>query len=188
MIRVQLLAKRYAQALFDLSLEMKKVDETARDMILVKTVLEENRTLRKIMDNPVMDAPIKARLIDAIFGKNKAISELALRFLQLILRKRREAYLQGICQAFEVIYYEYKNLVKAEVITAVPVNDAIRKEMVEKLKAFTHKDIELQETTDENIIGGFVLRVEDYQYDASIVSQMRKLRKTFGENLYVKQF
>jgi len=188
MIRVQLLAKRYAQALFDLALETKTVDQTARDMSLVKVVLEENRDLRKIMANPVMDAPIKLRLVNAIFGEKKSISELSLRFLQLIVRKRRESYLEGICEAFEAIFYDYKNLVRAEVITAYPINDEIRKEMIERLSAFTHKDIELKETTNEDIIGGFVLRVEDYQYDASIVNEMRKLRKTFGENLYVKQF
>lgn len=188
MVKVQLLAKRYAQALFDLALETKTVDQIAGDMSLVRSVLEENRALRKVLDNPVLDASVKSRLVQAIFGEKKLISDLSLRFLQLIVRKRREAQLLGICFSFENIYYDYKNLIRAEVITAFPLDDNNRKIMVERLKAFTQKDVELKETLDENLVGGFVMRVEDYQYDVSIASQMRRLRKTFGENLFVKQF
>lgn len=188
MVKVQLLAKRYAQALFDLALETKAVEQIAGDMSLVRSVLEENRALRKVLDNPVMDASVKSKLVNAIFGEKKAISDLSLRFLQLIVRKRREAQLLGICLSFENIYYDYKNLIKAEVITVFPMNDKNRKALVEQIKVFTQKEVELKETIDETLIGGFVMRVEDYQYDASIINQMRRLRKTFGENLFVKQF
>ncbi|MBN2615746.1 MAG: ATP synthase F1 subunit delta [Bacteroidales bacterium] len=188
MVQVQLLAKRYAQALFDLALETLAVEQIAGDVSLVRSVLDENRALRKVLDNPVLDASVKSRLVNAIFGEKKAISNLSLRFLQLIVRKRREAQLVEICRSFEVIYYDYKNIIKAEVITASPMDDQNRNELMEQIRAFTHKEVELKETVDETLVGGFVMRVEDYQYDASIASQMRRLRKTFGENLFVKKF
>ncbi len=185
-MRVNLLAKRYAQAVFDLALETKTEDRIAKDMRLVNTVFAENRELRKLVDNPVLDGSKKVKVIRALFGSH--VHELSLRFLNLITRKGREQYIQGICQAFEDIFLQYKNIMRAEITTSSPVDTEIRKSVLAKLQAMSHKDIQLKEVIDQDIIGGFVLRMEDYQYDASVVNQLRKLRKSFSENLYIKQF
>ena len=185
-MRVNLLAKRYAQAVFDLALETKTVDRVAQDMKLVNTVLEENRELRKVMANPVLDGSKKIKVIKALFASH--VNELSLRFLNLITRKGREQYIQGICKAFEDIYMDYKNIMRAELVLASPSDAEIRKSIIASLRTLTDKDVDLKEVVDEDIIGGFILRMEDYQYDASIVNQLRKLRKNFAENLYVKQF
>ncbi|MBN2638343.1 MAG: ATP synthase F1 subunit delta [Bacteroidales bacterium] len=188
MARVRLLAKRYAQALFDLALENKVIDQVYADMSMVQSVLEENRNLRKVMHNPVLDVSVKLRLTQAIFGEKKLIGDLSLHFIQLIVKKRREAWLLDICRAFEVLYYDHKNLIKAEIITAFPLDEVNKKDLMNRIKTITHKDVELKEIIDESLVGGFVIRVEDYQFDASIASKLRRLRKTFAENLYVKQF
>lgn len=188
MQKIQLLAKRYAQALFGLALDNKSVEQVASDMSLVQSVLTQNRDLRKVLHNPVLDASVKLRLVRAIFGQKKLISELSLRFIQLIVRKKRESNLLGICQAFEDLYFEFKNLVRAEVITATLLDEANKKELTDKINSITHKEVRLKETVDENLVGGFVLRVDDYQLDASISRKLRNLKKTFAENLYVKQF
>ncbi len=183
-MRVNLLAKRYAQAVFDLALETKTVDRVAQDMKLVGSVLDENRELRKMMTNPVLDASKKIKVIKALFGPH--VHELSLRFLNLITRKGREQFIQGICSAFDTIFMEYKNIMRANLTTAVPADAAIRKSIIASLHTMTDKDVELKEIVNEEIIGGFVLQMEDYQYDASVENQLRKLRKNFAENLYVK--
>jgi F-type H+-transporting ATPase subunit delta len=185
-MKVNLLAKRYAQAVFDLALETRQVEKTAQDLRLVKEVLEENRELRKLMANPVLDASKKIKVIHAIFGSH--VNELSIRFMNLITRKGREDYLLAICVAFEEIFLEYKNILRAEFISASPANAAIKKAVIEKLAKITDKTIELDQTIDPEIIGGYILRMEDYQVDFSIKNQLRKLRKKFAENLYVKQF
>lgn len=187
-MRVNLLAKRYAQAVFDLALETKTVDRVAGDMRLVYKVLEENRGLRKILANPVLAASKKIHLLDKLFGEEGRVSDLSIRFLRLITRKSREMYIMSICKAFDDVYLDYKNIVKAELVTAASIDSKIRGSVIAKLKNITDKDIELQEVVDEDIIGGFIVCIEDYQYDASIVNQMRKLRKTFAHNLFEKQF
>ena len=187
-MRVNLLAKRYAEAVFELAVETKNVDRIAEDLKLVYKVLEENRELRRIIDNPVIDASKKINILNKIFGEIGNVSELSLRFLQLITRNGREMYLQGICQAFESIYLEYKNIVKAELVTAFDPDQEIRKSVLEKLKAISNKEIVLSETINEDIIGGFIVRIEDYQVDASVANQLKKLGKNFAGNLYEKQF
>ena len=98
-MRVTLLAKRYAQALFDLAVENNILEEVAQDMILVKSVLDESRVLRKLMANPVIDYPKKIKVLDRIFDKK--IQKLTHKFLQLITRKGREVYITYISTAFD---------------------------------------------------------------------------------------
>ena len=180
-MRVNLLAKRYARALFDLSLEMKQEEKVAADMRLVGKVLDENRQLRRVMANPVLHDDKKVKILQQLFEKQ--ISELTLRFFSLLVRKRREVYLESICQAFEEIYLDFRKIIKAELVTAGGADKDIRKKVIEKLKAITDKEIELTDKVDEEIIGGFVARLGDYQYDASVATQLRKLRKEYAEKL-----
>jgi len=180
-MRVNLLSKRYAQALFDLSLENKIEERVAADMRLAGRVLAENRVLRRIMANPVLHGSKKVKILNRLFGEK--LNELSLRFFSLIIRKGREVYLESICLAFEDIYKNYKNVIGAELITATKSDDKIRKLVVDKLKAITDKEIELKEIVNEDIIGGFVVRLEDYQYDASVVTQLRRLRKNYADKL-----
>ncbi len=185
-MRVNLLSKRYAQAVFDLSIETNITDKIAKDLALIKEVLEENRQLRKIMGNPVLDDTKKATLLVTIFGKH--VEELTAHFLHLITRKGRASYLLSICIAFNEIYKNYKNILSAELVTAIKADVQIRKSVISKLTNLSDKTIELNETIDEDIMGGFVIKFEDYQYDASVANQLRRLKKEFSDNLYVKQF
>jgi F-type H+-transporting ATPase subunit delta len=180
-MRVNLLAKRYARALFDLSLETKQEEKVAADMRLIGKVLDENRSLRRVMANPVLHDDKKVSILHALFEKQ--ITELTLRFFSLLIRKGREVYLESICYAFEEIYLDFKKVIKAELVTAVGADKNIRKLLIEKLQAITDKKIELSSTIDEEIIGGFVARMGDYQYDASVATQLRKLRKEYVEKL-----
>ena len=83
-MRVNLLAKRYAQALFDLALEMKIQDKVEKDMQLTGQVLREHRELRALMKNPVVDDFKKVNLLDAVFGEH--IQELTQKFFALIIK------------------------------------------------------------------------------------------------------
>ena len=185
-MRVQLLSKRYAQALFGLAVEDSLLEEIQNDMHLVNTVLEENRILRKVLANPVIDAYKKVKVLNDLFeGK---IQQLSLKFLLLITRKGRERYISPICKSFDEIYKEYKNIVSVQLTTAFKTDAALRKKIVDKLEAFTKKHLEVSEKIDEEIIGGFKLNFEDYQYDASIKTQLKRMGKEFSKNLYVKKY
>lgn len=187
-MRVNLLAKRYAQAVFELAIETNNVDRIAKDMKLVYEVLDENRELRKIIANPVIDASKKISILNKVFGELSGVCNLSIRFLRLITRKGREMYIMGICEAFDDIYLDYKNIVKAELVTAYTPDKEIREAVLAKIKKISDKNIMLNESIDEDIIGGFIVRVEDYQLDASIATQLKRLSKNFARNLYEKQF
>ena len=185
-MRIKLLSKRYAKALFDLAEEMKIIDKVDEDLNLVGKVFSENRELRVIIVNPVIDAYKKNIILTKVFESN--IQKLTMKFLQLITNKGREQYIPHICEAFDTIYLEYKNILPVSITTAQKADNKVKTDITKKLKEATSMNIELTEIVNENIIGGFVVDFQDYQYDASIINQLNKLKKGFSENLYKIQF
>ncbi len=185
-MRVNLLAKRYAQALFDLSLELKILDKVQKDMILIDEVLEENRELRKVLANPVLDGWKKIKVFNALFEDK--LEELTIRFLQLITRKGREKYIPFVCKSFNEIYREHNNIIGVQITTATAIDAAIRKDILGKLSRASNKTVEMTELLDDDIIGGFIVNYEDFQYDASIAKQLKRLNTEFSKNLYIKKY
>jgi F-type H+-transporting ATPase subunit delta len=185
-MRVTLLAKRYARALFDLALETRKLEKVAVDMVLLENTVGDIRELRLLLNNPVLDAHKKNKVLKKVFeGK---IEELSMRFVLLLTRKGREKYIPYIAKAFNDIYKEHNNIVDVMLTTAYVPDKEIKDSVMNLLKGFTDKNIELEENIDEDIIGGYLLNLEDYQYDASVKTQLKRLRKEFSDNLYIKKY
>ncbi len=185
-MRVRLLSKRYAKALFDLAEEMKILDKVDADLRLVREVFSENRNLRLIIANPVIDIYKKNKILTELFSGN--IQDLSMKYIQLITIKGREQFIPYICEAFDDKFKEYKNILPVQVTTADKADKKIMDDISSKLKEATKMNIELTEKVNEEIIGGFVIDFQDYQYDASIINQLNKLKKGFSENLYEIQF
>jgi F-type H+-transporting ATPase subunit delta len=184
-MRVNLLAKRYAQALFDLALEMKIQDKIVKDMQLISEVLQEHRELRKLLKNPVVDDFKKVKLLDAVFGNH--IQKLTEKFFALIIKKDREMYLEPVCEAYIDIYRKYNNILPLELITAFKADKKTKDTIVKKVADATKLNIELHETVNEDIVGGFIINYEDYQFDASIKTQLKELKNEFSKNLFIKK-
>lgn len=185
-MRVKLLAKRYAVAVFDLALELKLESKVEKDMHLVGEVLEENRILRKILANPVIEGSKKAKILTEIFeGK---IEKLSLRFMVLITKKGREVYLDEICEAYIDVYKEHFNIMPILLTTAYKADEATKNEILDKLARIAGKTLEVSEKVNKELIGGFTLDFMDFNYDASIKTQLKELRKEFSKNLYIKKF
>jgi len=180
-MRINLLAKRYAQALFDLALEQKIEDKIVKDMYLVKSVLEENRELSRILSNPVISDQKKIKILEAIFKKE--INRLTLEFFKLLLKKNRETYLHAICVAYIDIHMDYNNILPLTFVTAFKTNKATKDAVIKKVIEATKKKVEVEEVIDDDIVGGFILNYGDYQYDASIKTQLNKLYKRLSNNL-----
>lgn len=185
-MRIKLLSKRYAQALFDLAVELNILEKVNSDLMLIDKVFAENRELRVIIANPVIDAYKKINILNKLFETK--VQELTIKFLRLITNKGREQFILPINDAFDEIYKEYKNILSVNFTTAIEADKKIAEEISKKLNETTGMNIDLIEKVDETIIGGFVVNFQDYQYDASIINQLNKLKKEFSENLFETQF
>jgi F-type H+-transporting ATPase subunit delta len=178
-------AKRYAKSLIDLSRETGVIDAVGADMKLFVAVCEQNRDLSLLLANPIIHGDKKLSILKKVFeGK---MNKLSVSFFEIITKKGREAYLEGIAKEFVQSYKRFKGIQTAVITSAVGLDDQLRSEVYRIVKNSLNSEVELIEKVDKNIIGGFVLRMEDKQYDASIASELRKLTKEFASNPYVRK-
>ena len=128
----------------------------------------------------------KVSILKAIFANH--LHEISLSFLCLIANQNREIYLHKITNEFINFYRDHKNLKTAYITTAEKIDQDIRKEIIKKSAELSNAEIELVEETKTDLIGGFILTIDDKQYDASILRKMKKLKKEFNENIYISKF
>ena len=168
-------ASRYAKSVFDLALETKLVDKVYNDMLLVEQVCNENRPLVTLLKNPIIRYDYKLNVLTKIFQKH--ISELTLKFFNLICRKNRAEIIPDTSKVFVTLYHEYKGIIRADVTSAVKLSAAIQKDFEEIVSNATGKKVELDARVDESLIGGYILQVGDNMIDNSLKNKINKLRR-----------
>lgn len=179
------LAQRYAKALFELSLEMKQLEEVKEDMEMLLETIRASKEFKQFLVSPVIQAGKKAAVLNKIFKGQ--VTELTRKFFELLAKNRRENNMKLICLEFIDLYKDFKNITTVNLKTAVKISDRVKKEILDRMSGITGGSIDLIEEVDEKLIGGFVVNIEDTQYDASLQRVFNQLRKDFEENLYIRE-
>lgn len=175
-----IVANRYAKSLLELSLEKGQVEKVFADMKYVQEVYNHNKDFVNFLNSPIIKTDKKQAALKAVFASS--ISDMSLGFFNILAAKRREAYMGDVAKSFIEQYRKHKNITTALVISATRLDDAARKQLLEVVKKSATGEVELVEKIDTNLIGGFILRIDDKQVDASISRKLNELRKTFTEN------
>ncbi|MFN0291840.1 ATP synthase F1 subunit delta [Pedobacter helvus] len=170
---------RYAKSLLDLSKEQNAVEDVKNDMVFFEQVVDDNSELEAILKNPIVPLDKKQGILQGIFGgKVHAITES---FLKLVVNKGRSAILFDTAKQFVQQYNAIKGIVTAEVTSASALTEANRTEVVNLVKKeLGASEVVVIEKVDPALIGGFILKVGDRQFDASIASGLNKLKKEFA--------
>ncbi len=178
-------AKRYAKSLIDLANEKGVLDAVNNDMKLFSSTCAGNHDLALLLSNPIINGDKKLKILQQIFGQK--MNSLTMTFFDIAIKKGREKYLIQIAKDFIDQYKLLKKIITAEIISAVGLDDNLRKKIYDMVRKGSNSEVELIEKVDNKLIGGFVLRVGDRQYDASISSEIRKLAQAFSANPYIKR-
>jgi len=178
------LASRYAKALLDLAVEQNSLEDTLNDVQLIVAIGEQSKDFVNVLQSPIIKSDKKQSIIDAVVGAQ--LHDIVKAFIKLLINKGREATLLEMATAFVAQYKEMKNIKIVKLTTAVPANDAVRAMVREKL-GVTHPDatIELEETVNEDIIGGLIVQMDDQMFDFSIRRDLNDVKTQFSENLYI---
>jgi len=171
-----LITVRYSKAFFSLAKEKNQLEPLKKDIEAIFTLCNESADFRLLLESPVVKTSQKKKLIRAIFDQK--INPLTLNFLELIAENKREVHLPGICRNILSFYRQDQGVKSAIVTTATSMSSSIIAEIKSELEKQLNAQIELSQKVDENIIGGFVLRIDDQQVDASIAHQLRKVKET----------
>ncbi len=173
-------AVRYAKAILDLAADKKATDAVEKDMRSIVTTVSDSKELRQMLSSPVITGTAKKDILSKIFKKSHAISE---GLIALLVENKRISILNEVALKYIIINEQLKGKDVAYVTTAVPMDAAMEKKILKQVTNITGNEVTLENTVDENIIGGFVLRVGDLQYDASIANKLNNLKREFTNNL-----
>ena len=178
-------AVRYAQAILDLAKEQNSADGTFVEMQEIQKTVSNNQELRDALDSPLIKVEQKIASLKAIFANAGAIS---LGLFDTLGSNKRLSILDEVALSFIALYEQDKGSQVATVTTAVPLSGELETQILAKVKELTNgKDVTLKSIVDDSIIGGFVLRVGDLQYNASIANQLANLRRSFNDASFVSK-
>ena len=185
-MRESLAGSRYAKSLIALSIEKNELDAIYSDMVLISETIEQSKGLDTLLKSPVVKTDKKQGVLTAIFGKNT--TELTKQFLVLISSRNREALIGDIASAFVGQYKVIKKIIVTELTSAVKLDAAQKEKILQLLNTQDGSSIEVIEKINPDIIGGFIVRVDDKQIDASISRKLNDLRQDFSKNQYIADF
>lgn len=170
-------AIRYAQSFLDISIEKNILAKVAEEFELVAQTLSKSYDLRRAIKSPVIKAETKKAVLAEVFGK--LLSKDSFSFLNFVIYKGREEILPEILEKFETLKDESLGIVKVNVTTAFDFTSEQRNHLQQQFESYLKKKARLTYKVDTNIIGGFIAKVGDTVYNASMIHQLGLLKKEF---------
>jgi F-type H+-transporting ATPase subunit delta len=182
-MNTSLVSERYASALFELAVEKNTIEAIYQDNLLIMQTCENSRDLRLLLNSPIINTGKKLAIIGQVFERH--VHEITMKYLLIMVRKKREGFLQAVSIQFVGLYNQYKNILLVHFRSPVLPDEQVRKAVMTLMQNYTHADIDLKAEIDESLIGGFILNWKDKQYDASIRREIENMRIAIAKvNLY----
>lgn len=172
-------AIRYARALILESSEKDTLDQTHGDMLLLKETFDQNIDLKHMIESRVIKNSIKLSSLRLVF---KNLGQISLNLIDVLSENNRIDIIDLVAEKYIVQYKVIKGIQSATLTTAVPVNKKIEGEFLKKIAELTDKKTTLIKKVDKSLIGGFVLRIGDLQYNASYKNKLKNIKQEFNKN------
>lgn len=170
---------RYAKAFFSTAKERNLLDVLKADIEQVSDICKNSPDFILLLESPVVKTSKKSELLSSIFESK--VNKLTMNFLLLIAQNKRENHIPGICRNFLDLTRKDQNIKSAVLITASEVNSETIKKVEQLLTKELKATIELTTQVNPEILGGLVLRLDDKQYDASVATQLKKIKQNLLE-------
>lgn len=173
-------ALRYAKAILDLAVDNKAADTLEKDMQSILATISGSNELREMLASPVIKGSAKKEALLAIFKGSHSITEGT---ISMLVDNKRIGMLNEVALKYIILNEKLKGQDVAYVTTAVPLTPDLEKKVLAQVAKLTGNKVSIENKIDESIIGGFVLRVGDLQYDASISNKLSNLKREFTNSL-----
>ena len=172
-------AIRYAKALLSLAKDQNVAEAVNKDMELITKTISDNHELELLLKNAIVKSEDKKAILSKVFT---GLNSDSVSLLNLLIENKRIDILGEVASKYTSLYDDYIGKEVATVITAVPMTSDMELKVLAKVKELTPKSVELHNVIDESILGGFILRIGDKQYNASIANKLNKLKREFSLN------
>ncbi len=169
-------AIRYAKATLDYAIESKATNSVEADMRFILETLENNPDLYDVLGNPVLTGEQKKDIMLNVFEQAEDITKS---LIGLLVDNRRISLLDEVARKYIFLNDLLKGEKVAEITTAVPLTSDLEEQILTRVEDLTGNKVALGSKIDQNIIGGFILRIGDLQFNASIANQLNSLKREF---------
>lgn len=171
---LQTVARRYASALADVVIERREEREVLSEIRSWASMIANNPQLKEVFANPTVAYDNKRSVLEELLARTH-VRETTGSFLRVLLRNQRLAQLPEIAERFSQVLDERGGVVAAEITTARPISEELKKALHDSLASATGRTVRLTFATDEAIIGGLVARIGSTIFDGSVESNLERL-------------
>jgi F-type H+-transporting ATPase subunit delta len=174
-------ALRYARALFDVAVKEKlDLERIEGELSAFGQLVATHEPLARIFFNPAVPAPRKRAIVEQLLARSPLSSPVS-RLLLLLAERDRLTIFDELTRAFGERVMEYRQIVRAEVTTAIPLTPDRVNAVQQGLAHATGRRVQLATKVDPSIIGGAVTRIGSTVYDGSVLTQLHRLRETLAQ-------
>ncbi len=167
-------AIRYAKAILDLASSKNSQDAVANDMKVIATTIDSNLELSTFIQNPTISVEVKEKALLEVFANSNAVTN---GLFHLLFENKRFEILGAIATEYNNLFDESNGVQVAKLTTAIAMDADLEAKVLAKIATFSDKKITIENTIDPAIIGGFILRIGDKQYNASVANRLQVLKR-----------
>lgn len=177
-------AQRYAKAILDLATDRNVSEEVNGDMESIAKTISGSDELQDVLGSPALKNEQKKNALLEIFKGSNALTFGA---FDILIENNRILLLKYVAQDYTSLYNELNNIQIATVTTAIPLDAAMEAKIQRKVTELTGNSAKIKSIVDPDIIGGFILRIGDIQYNASVAQKLKNLSREFKNNTYISK-
>jgi F-type H+-transporting ATPase subunit delta len=167
-------AIRYAKAILEIADSKGVASEVSADMTSIATTITGNSELTHFIQNPLIKTDIKKNVVLEVFASVNPVTQT---LFHLLLENKRFEILAAIAVEYNNLFDVMNGVEVAKVTTAFPMDEALKSNLLAKIATFSDKKVTIENTIDASIIGGFILRIGDKQYNASVANRLHVLKR-----------
>ena len=170
-------AIRYAKAILETAIAGGKASQVSDDMKSIIAAVNSSADLNAFLASPIITSDLKMNALTEVFKSVEAETKSLFRLLQ---ENKRFEILLAIAIQFNTQYDEMNGVEVAKVTTAFALDAALEAKVLAKVATISDKKITIENIVDPSIIGGFILRIGDKQYNASVANRLQELKREFS--------
>lgn len=167
-------AIRYAKAILDIASDKNVADIVGSDMKTIASTIKGNAELSNFIQNPTLKVDVKESAMIAVFAD---ANEVTKKLFRLLKENKRFEILGEIAVEYTKLSDEKNGIQVAKVTTAIEMDAVLQAKVLAKIGTLTTKNVTIENIVDPNIIGGFILRIGDQQYNASVANRLQILKR-----------
>jgi F-type H+-transporting ATPase subunit delta len=167
-------AIRYAKAILDLANSKGVAEAVNNDMKSIASAIDTNIELSTFIQNPTTRVEVKESALLEVFADVNGVTK---GLFHLLFENKRFEILEAIALEYKKLFDESNGVEVAKVTTAIPMDAALEAKVLAKVATLSDKKITIENIVDPSIIGGFILRIGDQQYNASVANRLQVLKR-----------